>query len=232
MFDLEEHLSRIRAGKAELVQRRTDLKESIAKLNAELEDVEADLERIDGLDLDAIIGPEPMRMGGVLQLVEKVAVEMLEQRSADPSFTAAAGVGLTEDAILEEVRKREPAVKETSVRSALARLAEKGRLSRAGKRGSRVYGLGRPESGPPPAAGKGPRDAVLLALRSAGEDGLSRKQLAWAAGDAAIVDELLGSADVTIETFEAEGEQRFRIKPEPGQRPLFPGADVPASAKS
>jgi 3-hydroxyacyl-CoA dehydrogenase len=220
-FDLQRHLAQIRDGKAELEHRRDELRSEIQEKTEELEDVESDLERIKAMDLDSMLGPEPQRMSGVLPLVDSVAVEMLCRSDTATS--------LAEDVILEEVIKREPAAKPGSVRSALRRLVDKGRLVRSGKRGAYFYALGQPESGSPPVPDANSlRESVVRALEEAGEGGLTRKQLSWTAGDVATVDRMLADPDIIVETFEHEGEQRYRLKPrQPEQKKLFQGADDP-----
>lgn len=223
-FDLQRHLALIRDGKAELEHRRDELKSEIQERDEELAEVESDIERIKAMDLNSMLGPEPVRMIGVLPLVDSVAIEMLSRSDLTPP--------LSEDVILAEVVAREPAAKPGSVRSALRRLVDKGRLLRSGKRGAYCYALGQAESGSPPVPSVDSlRERVVRALEDAGESGLTRKQLSWTTGDAGIVDQVLAEADITVEAFEQEGEQRYRIiKPRvPEQKKLFPGADEPPS---
>jgi hypothetical protein len=168
-FDLNRHLSRIRDGKAELEKRRDSIQDEIAALTSELEKVDADLERIEGLDLDAVLGPAPQRMTGVLQVVEGVAMRMLEDGSVVAEADIVHGVKFS-------------GAKSGSVRSALSRLVERGTVCRTGKRGSWSYFLPKTESdaSSEPSAEAPETDLlsrVLSALAEAGAAGMLQSDL-------------------------------------------------------
>lgn len=228
-FDLKAHLAQIREGRAELVRRREERKDYLDSLEAQMvaaqEDIasiDRQLAEIDELDLDRVLGPAPVRMSGVLQLVEEVVTDLLAQ-------VAVIDGSVCEDEIFKAVRERESLTKESSIRSSLARLVDKGKLARAGKRGSRTYSRPTAESGPPPQPpGEDVREVVLKALREADAKGVTRKDLAWVTGDAAALDAVL--AEPEVEAFQREGsaETLYRIKDGSiGQRSLFQSAAPP-----
>jgi len=230
-FDLKTHLAQIREGRAELSLKRVDLDNELevientaANLKEAIANIDEQLIEIDELDLDKVLGPAPQRMSGVLQLVEEVVNDLFSANGTEAT--------LSEEAITGLVAERAPMAKESSVRSSLGRLVEKGVLARGGKRGSRTYSKSTGESGPPEPVKPSDeaRAEILKKLTTAGADGLARKELAWDLGDAAVLDAILAEPEVEVFQREAGGvvESRYRIKEGSlGQRPLFENAAPP-----
>jgi len=191
-FDLNEHLSRIRDGKADLERRRDSIQEEVARLTSELEKIDADLERIEGLDLDAVLGPAPQRMIGLAQVVESVTVEMV----------GASGGPIPETSIVTRILAASPGAKSGSIRSALARLVERKRIVRFGKRGAYLYSAqaSSQESAPQTVAADNSSilSRALMLLAEAGVAGLPRSELLEKLGfdrDAIRDDHLAGLVD-------------------------------------
>jgi DNA-binding PadR family transcriptional regulator len=221
-FNLKHHLAQIREGRADLTRTRAEAVDRLDELESQadevrdhLKQIDADIAAIDALDLDPVIGPAPVRMSGVLKLVTEVVDELLHNKSV-----------VAEGEIVVAVREREAAAKESSIRSSLARLVEKGVITRDGPRGARVYARGDAGAADP----KDVRNSVIDALAQAGDKGLTKRDLAWATGDAAILDEALRDQAIVSYVIDGTAETRYRLRTDVlGQRPLFDGADPPPS---
>ena len=236
-FDLKSHLAEIRIGRAELERERAELHDKLSALDDEKDELEQkvaainqELEAIDELNLDSVLGPAPVRQSGVLKFVAKVVNE-LHGPVADNI-----GRYLSEGNIIRHVMEAEPQFKDSSIRSALARMVERNDLVREGTRGARTYRRPRegeiletvPEKPSEADERKDVRTTVLEALQAAGDSGLTRHELAWVTGDAATIDRVILESPEIETRIDGAGITHCHVKPDAlGQASLFDGADPP-----
>jgi hypothetical protein len=219
-FSLDDMLERIRSGRAELLRRRDALLIQRAEVEAELVLVNSDIGKIDALKLAeppraAVLkrgSPRKPRTSGVMRNVDQcIDTEDLSE------FTI-------EDFVIL-FHKVFPDVLIPSIRSALGRLCESGRLEEVAihnKRGYRVKRRSFPHADATPRLRLDEvRGQVASLLHNAGPEGLTRSQLAWERSDLSQIDEALRDPMFQCRL----GTDRWILSSE--QRSLFPGADPP-----
>jgi len=238
-FDLSNIVDSLQRGRDELLVRREAIVGRQAWFVAELARIDADLERI-ALMLPAgssPTSPEPEpehkpRQMGVQSLVEQCVRDL-------PS----PGAAFSLNAIVTRLVSAGASPERSSVLSALNRLAEQGLLVRVtAARGrnpeykmtnvaalaSKIAGVVQNRPGPddaPAASAAAPsvppttnsvREMVVALLRTAGQDGMARVELAWRLDDASLLDDAL--ADPRIMSAGAPG--MFKLCPEQVELPL------------
>lgn len=230
-FDLSAIISNLRLGKDRLVERRRQAVETQARIAVEIEQIDADLARIERMLPDdpvksaAPAAPDQSRrprQAGLHLLVEE------QVRTMDPNKE------FTLDAIIACVTVASPDAREpdrSSVRSVLGKLVEQGALIRVSKAGgrnqsylaSRGPALGRAptpsadakaEAGPPlslPPTVDGVREQVVALLKTAGDDGMTRADLAWRMNDASLLDDALADPRI-VEVAASPGTFKLKLE--------------------
>lgn len=198
-FDVDSWVDQARAGREKLTERKRELARQQQELEAEIKSLDEGLAKIDAI-LAPIEGDAPRRMTGVTDLAREVVKEL------------ASGAFVAEEDLVTEVLKREPLMKQGSIKSALRSLLTKEEIERSGTRGSHTYRWAKRTAGAETPSAK---DRLYTALVSAGSDGVPL---------AKVVDHVGAEAEKILATLVeegsveyipvGEGEWRYRLVPD------------------
>lgn len=205
-FDVNAWLEQGKSALVALADREREIESEIRELEKERSEIQEQRGRIEAVFGKADDSGE--RRTGVIDLCREVVA------SLEPEKRDGHDIGWTEDDLVTAVLRKDPLMKETSVRSSLRSLAKKGEVERLGKRGSRRY---RRPAAPPSEVAEKPdlTEQILAKLLTAGSKGLAPKDIAWIVGDdetaMLLLDQMMHEEQ--IETFPAgEGVFRYRMK--------------------
>lgn len=237
--EVRQLLGTLRGKRGELVEEREQVEVRITELGERREELTAAI-----AEVDRMIGPEEQapqtRSRGVKKAAESAIRDM--HLSVRESTSDTGTLWFPQSAIIDYATDADPTIKQHSLVSSLGRLRDEGIVTKRGKRNHYEYAL---VSEPVPEAGQStapesdekqpgvpsepvgdPSEIIMGKLRDSGINGCTKKDLAWAVGDAVnvdgVLDRLVLDNDVTMKTVGAE--IRYAVAPRIATpQPLFGG---------